>query len=310
MLSKFNWIGVLVLLAMPLTGQALTLQVNCDQPSSRLPTIGAALQRLNGLVGNLGPNTIEVTGACKENITVDSVSNLTLTAQNGASITDASGGTMPVIQVSKTTNFNLNSFAIRGGGGPFNTAILCATDSTCYFSSNNVQNPKGTAIVAVLGTSITLNNDVLEKSVGGLLLIDTSRAAAFTAAIRNNSGTAVVAIANSFITTNFSTTVENNGGGGIFVVDHSSAQVTATSITGNGGIGVFTTQGSEVLFFPPLSTITGNNIGVAIQSLSWANFNPSAATVSGNTTQPDIVCWGQFSGAQNAAAAGSTSCAP
>src|SRR5262252_3643565 len=94
--SKTTFLAALLLLALPLAGHAVTLQVNCDQPTSKLPTIGAALKIMNGLVGDLGPNTINVTGACNENISLDHITNLPLSAQNGASITDASAGTMPV----------------------------------------------------------------------------------------------------------------------------------------------------------------------------------------------------------------------
>ncbi len=310
MRSKFKLATVLALLAMPLTGHAITLQVDCDTRAEKPATIGAALHHLKELPGNVGPNTIEVSGACKENIAVASMTNLTITARNGASITDASGGTLPVINLTKTTNFSLVGFAIRGGGGPLNSAIACLQDSTCYFSNNDIQHPTGTAIIGALGASVWLNHDILENSVTGLSLLDASRAVAFSAVIRNNSSIGVGLNADSFLTTNFSTSIENNAGGGVFIFNHSSAQITATSITGNGGVGVFAAQGSEVLFFPPLNTISGNIWGVAVQDLSWANFSASSAAVSGSTNQPDIQCWGHFSGATTAAAAGSTNCAP
>ncbi len=310
MLSKLKRVAVLVLLATPLTGHAVTLQVNCDRPSDRPETIGAALKHLQGFAGNVGPNTIQVSGNCKENISVDGMANLTLTAPNGASISDASGGTMAVISVTKTRNFALNGFAIRGGGGPFNTAIACVQDSTCYFSNNDVQHPGGIAVLAALGVSVWFDKDVLENSAIGLSVIDASRAMALPATIRNNSSVGVTLGVASFLETNFSAVVANNAGGGIFVTDHSTAQISATSITGNSGVGVYAADGSEVLFYPPLSTISGNTFGVAVQDLSWANFGASAAAVSGSATQPDILCWGHFSGATSAAAAGSTNCAP
>jgi hypothetical protein len=313
MFSKFMLIAaVCVFLAAPVTGQAVTLQVNCDQPKSKLPTIAAALQLLSGPLGNLGPNTIEVSGACKENLAVAGLSDLTLTAKNGASITDASGGTASVINVNRSYNFALNGFAIRGGGGPFKAAIGCFS-STCFLSGNNVQIPGGTGIVAAFASELSLNNDVLEQSQAGLLAIDGSNAILVTTTIRNNAAVGVHVAAGSFLETAFSTIVENNGTHGIWVHDHSSAQISQTTVTRNGGIGVFLQMASEAFFFltpGTQNTISDNALGVAVQDLSWANLYSPGNAVSGSADQPDIQCWGHFSGATNAAAAGTTNCEP
>src|SRR5262245_57666266 len=164
---------VFVAITTPLTSRAITLQVNCDQPQGKLPTIGAALKIVTAL-GNLGPNTIEVTGTCRENISLTGVSNLTLTAKDGASITDASGGTAPVINIERSQNCALNGFAIRGGGGQLRTAIGCFWSSSCFLSRNNVQILGGTAIVTAFTSALSLNNDVLEQSQGGLAVLDDS----------------------------------------------------------------------------------------------------------------------------------------
>ena len=313
MSSKFVFAAaVLLLVAVPATGHAVTLQVNCDQTTSKLPTIGAALKLLSGPIGGLGPNTIEVTGACKENVAVASLSHLTLTAKDGASITDASGGTAPVINIDRSYDFALKGFAIRGGGGPFKAAVGCFS-STCFLSGNNVQIPGGTGIVAAFASELSLSSDVLEQSQAGLLAIDGSKAILVGAAIRNNAGVGVQAAADSFLETAFSTIVENNGTHGIWVHDHSSAQISQTTVTRNGGIGVFVQIASEAFFFlapGTQNTISDNAWGVAVQDLSWANIYAPGTTVSGSANQPDIQCWGHFSGATNAAAAGTTNCDP
>lgn len=306
-------LGFLILTSLAFAeANATTLTVDCSHPptATRLASIGGALKVLAGPLGLLGPNTINVSGACNENIAIDGMINLTLTAQPGASITDASGGAQAAINVTRSTNFALNNFAVRGGGGIFSTGIACTTNSTCYLSSNDIQNPSGTGIVGAIGAAVSLDHDVVERSVAGLILVDASRGELLTATIRNNTGPGVVASTHSFLVTNFSTTIANNGGIGVFLADHSSAQITATSVSANAGVGVFAQSGSEVLFYPPLSTISGNANGVAVQDLSWANFLNAAVTVSGSTNQPDIQCWGHFSGAAGAAAAGPTNCPP
>jgi hypothetical protein len=173
-----------------------------------------------------------------------------------------------------------------------------------------VQYPAGSGIGAFLGSSVWLDHDVVANCTTGLLVVDSSRAAIVTGTIRNNSGQGVWVLGNSSLVTNLSTVIQNNGGAGVYALNHSFAQITATSITGNGGMGVFAQIASEVWFFPPGSTVTGNGNGVAVQDLSWANFYGSQTTVSGSTAQPDIQCWGHFSGASSAADAGSTNCQP
>jgi len=309
MRARFVFVAaVLGFTAVPLASHAITLQVNCDQPRAKLPTIGAALQALSGLIGNLGPNTIEVTGACKENITVDGISDLTLTAKNGASITDASGGTTQVILVAHSTNFGLKGFAIRGGGGaPFNVGVLCIWNSTCYLSSNDVQNPNGDAVAAILGATVALDHDVLEQSDIGLFVFSGARAEVVAATLRNNAIGANVSFGSYY--GDQGTTIANNSQFGLSVNNHSSAASGGDSITGNG-VGVLVNVQSEVGFSPLLgNTINGNGSGVSIGDQSWLTFL-GPATVSGSGTQPDITCWGHFSGATGWGGVGTSNCPP
>jgi len=301
---------VFVAIATPLTSRAVTLQVNCNNPSSRLPTISAALKIVSGLVGSLGANTIEVTGACHENITLTGVSGLTLTAQPGASITDASGGTKPVIDVERSTDFALNGFAIRGGGGPFLSGVVCGTNSTCYFSNNNVQVPNFTGVTAFVGSAVALDHDVLEQSGGGLAVISGSRAVVNAATIRNNTGNGVIVVSSSFFNAIGATNIANNGANGVFVAQHSQALLGGVTITGNGTAGVFAEEQADATFFIGGNTISGNRFGVAIQDMSWAGFSDGSTVVSGSATQPDILCWGNHSGARLTAANGTTNCPP
>src|SRR5262245_60550181 len=302
--------AVLGFAGLPVQSHAATLQVNCDQPRGKLPTIRAALQALSGVVGSFGPNTIEVTGACRENVVVEGVSDLTLTAKNGASITDASGGTTPVVRIERATNVSLNGFAIRGGGGapPFsNAAVLCITNSTCYLSGNNVQNASGSvAVTSALGAAIVLAHDVLEQTGTGLFVFSGARGEALFATIRNN----VIGVNAAFGSyyTDLNTTIANNSFWGLAVNNHSAATTAGDSITGNG-TGVSINVQSEVAFGPAVATINGNVTGVSIGHQSWLNLlNPAAVTVSGSGMQPDIQCWGHFSGATGIASAGSTNC--
>jgi hypothetical protein len=294
-----------VFAALPVTGHAVTLQVNCDQPSSKFPTINSALKVLSGLLGSLTPNTINVTGACNENVDIEGM-NVTLTAQNGASITDASGGTKPVVAMRRSALVNLNGFAIRGGGGLYGAAVLCIDNSTCYLSSNNVQNnaqlPNATAVAAYQGSSVNLANDVLERTALGLVVFNGSRAVLGGAILRNNNVGASIGFGSTY--TGIGVTVENNTGMGLQIGNHAYATIANHTISGNG-TGVWLNIQSEALFILN-DSISGNATGVSIGHSSFANF--AVASVIGNASQPDIQCSGSFSGAQGAANVGTTNC--
>jgi hypothetical protein len=314
MFAKFTLLATLVVcVSVPMHVHAVTLQVNCDQPTSKLPTINSALKMLSGPVASVGTNTIQVVGACNENIAVDGLSNLTLTANNGASITDASGGTAPVIQVQRTTNFHLDGFAIRGGGGPLNAAITCIWTSTCYLSGNDVQSPGHVAINTAFGSFISLNHDMLEQSLIGLFL-HSSRAELVTVTLRNNTGVGLYAIESAFAAVAFSSAIDHNLAG-VLVTDHSTVEVDDSAITANNGNGMIVQSGSEVRFATVTnagSTISGNNgRGLVIDDLSFANFQAGNTAVFGNAVQPDVACQGHFSAmSRNAVITGTTNCPP
>ena len=67
--------------------QAANLTVNCDKKE----TIHKAVKLLADS-NPQGPNTITVSGSCKDNLLIQSMDRLTLITKNGASITDRSSG--------------------------------------------------------------------------------------------------------------------------------------------------------------------------------------------------------------------------
>ncbi len=71
--------------------EAVDLDVNCDGHHS----IRRALHML-ARINPQGPNTIIVSGECKETLVIQSMDRLTLITKKGASITDPSGGTLAV----------------------------------------------------------------------------------------------------------------------------------------------------------------------------------------------------------------------
>src|SRR5262245_33113126 len=102
-------------IAAPLTSQAVTLNVDCDQPKSKLPTINTAVKMLGNPVGanhGVGADTINVSGACVENVVIEGFDQLTVNGLDGASISDASGGTAPVVAVTGSRVVTINNVTV------------------------------------------------------------------------------------------------------------------------------------------------------------------------------------------------------
>ena len=84
---KRTLLAVVVLMLCALMANAATVPVNCNLPGP-LGKIGNVLKMLNPA----GPNTITVSGTCRENLFIKGFDRLTLIAKPGAVLTDASGG--------------------------------------------------------------------------------------------------------------------------------------------------------------------------------------------------------------------------
>src|ERR1700741_3898646 len=104
------WLFLWTISVLPPVAQAATLHVNCDANKglTRIQKAGNILQQ----TAPEGPNTIVVTGSCKENITIQSMDNLMLTAQNGASITDPSNASLDVIDIADSHRVSISGLTI------------------------------------------------------------------------------------------------------------------------------------------------------------------------------------------------------
>src|SRR5215467_9519203 len=92
------------------TVRATTLSVNCAAKEG-LHSIGAALRVLQNGEGHQ-PSTINVSGACHENVVIQSFDRLTLNAINGASVSDASSGKRDVISIFDSRDVAINGFTV------------------------------------------------------------------------------------------------------------------------------------------------------------------------------------------------------
>jgi hypothetical protein len=129
----------MVLLVAASTVRATTLSVNCAAKEG-LHSIGAALKELQNGEGH-GSSTINVSGACNENIVIQNLDRLKLNAAPGASINDVSGGNADTVQIASSQSVSINHFTINGGA----SGVDCILGSLCYLNGNTIQGAAGGA---------------------------------------------------------------------------------------------------------------------------------------------------------------------
>ena len=289
--------------------QAATLYVHCGA-SEGLNSIGAALRALKSSE-NVGPNTINVTGTCNENVVIQSLDRLTLNAVNNASVSDVSGGKQDVISIFDSRDVAINGFTINAGSDGVSGAngISCNDFSTCRLSMNAIQGAGSGAGFAVFQQAqATLDGDTLQNNSVGLIVNSGSKVRSggqgrpFTSrhngqGIHTGRQGFVLVLAN----------VSDNSDRGVVVLFHSTLELSG-SISGNGSAGAHVFGGSNARFIN--ATITNNGgPGVLIQDLSMVVFG--GATVTANGGGIDVVCSPQFSatrGAFSDTGGGTTNC--
>src|SRR5262245_4079486 len=274
------------------SAHATTLRVNCGGRDG-LTSINAALKVVQRSGGS-GPNTISVSGNCRENVLIQSMDRLTLTAVNGATISDASGGKLTVVDIEDSRDVAIKGFTINAGitANPEEPVYgaICGSWSSCRLSANVIQGAVGDggAGLAVFGQSqATLEDDILQNNGVGLFLRSGSKVTTQLAGhpfISRGNGVGISIGRQGFAFIN--ATVENNSDTGVQVLFQSTLQLSG-SISGNGGAGADVSEGSVVRFGG--ATISNNGgAGVVVRDLSMVTFN--GASVTGNGGGIDVVC--------------------
>jgi hypothetical protein len=283
-------------------GQAASVTVRCGGGGEdAFPSISAALAHLDARA----TNTIAVYGACQENLSITDFNHLTLNANAGASISDASRATNNVILITSSQTVTLNGFTING-------AVLCQVSSFCRFTGNTFQNARG-GIGPQGGASLSdgvyiraashasfSGDKMVNNSRFGMTVTGGSFAEATAITVSGNAVAGMFLAVGPTVLLN-NVTIANNGYFGIYVRDHSTLFITDSEVTGNGGTGVSLESGSEAFLSATVTgnVITGNgNYGVLIADLSLANSDGvTGNSISGNSAQPDVQCVGKSSAA-------------
>ena len=294
-MSRLNFgvricLPLLILMATS-TVKAATLYVNCGGRTG-LPSIAAALKALQYSEGH-GPSTINVSGACRENVVIDGLERLTLTAINGASITDASGGATDVVGVLHAAIVDIEGFTLNGSVG-------CYSGSHCLFGSNTFQGSPGDGVTASRSYADLFGGTIQNSSGRGLVAGQGAVVRTIDLKIQNcGAGATAIDGSNLTVTTVNGSSFVNNAGDGIQGLAHSTLRINDGAVVqGNAGHGIRVESGSEASV-GSLSINNNGGDGISIGDLSFVWFR-GASTITGNLSGMDVDCRPQFSATRGA----------
>jgi hypothetical protein len=289
----------LVLLLAAMGTDAATLSVNCGAKVG-FTTIGAAIK----VAQFAGPSTINVSGACHENVVIQSLDQLTLTALNGASINDPSGGNLSTLTIDDSRDVAINGFTINGGAD----GIDCQDGSVCRVNGNTIQGAVNGYGVGVFFSQLFLDGGKLQNNGTGLAVINGASGKATNVTIQNNAN-GIEIRTQSFVNT--TATITANTAGGVFVHEGGTLSCPGCQITGNGGIGVILRRDSSARLYATYAVTGNTGGGVLLTEESSAYFPTPTGTVTGNTGGTDVFCGSSYTTARGATTnigGGTTNC--
>src|SRR5450755_2936056 len=258
--------------------QATNLTVNCDRHES----LHKAL-RLLATSNPQGPNKITVLGDCKGNFVIQGMDRLTLMTKNGASLTDRSGGTLPVVDIEDSQRVTLQGFTINGGG---ERGVVCSTASICYLTGNTIQGPGSFGVNVFKGARAFFESNVIQNWGRGAFISDGAQVFSSNDVFQGNGGSAIVVLGSIF--ESFNSSFNNNGDG--IEAGGGGVSLNGGSVSGNSGIGVRLLGNVSAGFGG--ATITGNGgVGVHLEDGAFAGF--LGASITGNTGL-DVECAPKF----------------
>src|SRR5271167_3634889 len=224
--KKYLIVSALMLL-MGSAAQAGTLWVNCGGKGG-FNSIGAALKVLQNSEFH-EPATINVSGTCRENLLINNMDLLTIAGSNGASITDASGGTADVVDI-RHSRVTISGMTIDGLTGINYDAVDCEQMSQCTLIGNTIQGDADVVGVYNLSSALIVGGVIQNGTSDGILALGDVVAAGVV--IQGNPVGVIV---------------RRGGRATVRVADPASdpiLAVTATSVANNNA-GILVTQGAE-----------------------------------------------------------------
>jgi hypothetical protein len=283
MRRKTSLFALFLLVTIAATSQytlAANLTVNCETKQAIHKAV-----KLLAATNPQGPNTITVSGSCRENILIQSMDRLTLITKKGASITDRSNESRAVVDIEDSRSVTLQGFTIIGGS----RGVNCGSASVCYLTGNTIQDGEGTGVGVGRGSSAFLESNVIQNKRGpGSVVEDSSQMSSDNDVFQGNAAQGIFVNGAYLVASNAS--FLNNGVGILSAA--STLRLNGGTISGNIGNGM-TMLAESTATFRDGTTITGNGgDGVHLEDASFAGFQ--SATVTDNLSGLDVNCAPQF----------------
>jgi hypothetical protein len=271
--------------------QAKVVNVQCGGSKTDPTTISAALKLLNPNV----PNTLNISGNCNENVLINGFTRLTLAGKQGATVTDASGGTAQTILVLDSTDIVFRTLRVDGGLD----GVQCDSFSVCRFSKVAVENGGGG--IQITQSRAELDNTTIRRTQNALTSLGASSIRIDTGVTLDSNQNGIVVDGGSSLES-YGAAITNNHLAGINVAEHAYLFLSSTTISGNGN-GIELVSHSSIHLLDG-NTITGNRqFGVYLFDLSFANFDPGN-NITGNNTSGgkalDVGCFSQYTATRGA----------
>src|SRR5262245_57331286 len=255
---------LLMLLALPGTGRAATLPVDCNAGGKIQTALNAAA---NG-------DTISVTGVCNENVSVrDELVRVTIDGQGTATVHATSIGSSAFQVLGR--NITIKGFTITGG----RSAFTVLRGGSALIDTNTIQET-GTGISVQQNGHARIVNNTIQRNAGSGIMIQESSVArigyldvagpVIGNVIRNNAGPGVSVVRGSAATL-LGNTISENDGPGVLVTGGAHADLAGNTIDANGSDGVTLDLNPDVqlgelggIFDPPNQTTVPNG-GVGLR---------------------------------------------
>ena len=312
----------LLMLATFGTLHAATVTVRCGT-NNGINSITAALKQIRNSESPI-PSTINVFGACSENVFIKDELQLTIVGNNGASISDASNGTRDVIAI-ENSRVTISGLTVNGSA---NTDGIDCYDGSYFALIGNVVTGAFDGIGIYRTATGMIAGGVLQNNAGpGLIVV--GEAAAVGVTIQGNSpgisvsngGRLSLNVADPVfdpLPADTASVVTGNADG-IDVGTGGEMRCGACIVRNNSGDGIHADVSATVLVAPNFNydgavfqaIITQNTgYGVYVGDLASATFRGSPSV--GGNGQLDVVCNSPTAVTRRALAAvsggGSTNC--
>jgi len=256
-------------------------KVNCNS-SGAIGKIANVLKRLNPT----DTNTVHVSGYCHENVVIHGFDRLSLIAEPGAVIADATSGQASVVDISDSQDVVLQDFTIQGG----NNGVYCWDFSFCRLIRLKVEQTGagGFGGVVVINSQGQLIDSTVQGSSADGIWMFGSKLQWRNVTVSNAQGNGVTVSARSQLN-GPNNTVKGSGLAGVYVTNGSNATIVPVAITGNGQSGISVTGGSTLTVGGIGTVVTDNQgAGIAMQGSHVDLFNGLVANNQGGGV---VVFW-------------------